>query len=32
MEKEAIIEPAVDFTRLQNVFIVVPKDTSEIKY
>ncbi|URZ15716.1 rod shape-determining protein MreC [Clostridium felsineum] len=32
MEKEAIIEPAVDFSRLQNVFIVVPKDTSEIKY
>ncbi|KHD35116.1 rod shape-determining protein MreC [Clostridium acetobutylicum] len=32
MEREAIIEPAVDFTRLQNVFIVVPKDTSEIKY
>ncbi|PJI07131.1 MULTISPECIES: rod shape-determining protein MreC [Clostridium] len=32
MEREAIIEPAVDFTRLQRVFIVVPKDTSEIKY
>lgn len=32
MEREAIIEPAVDFTRLQRVFIVVPKNTSEIKY
>ncbi|MBZ9688245.1 rod shape-determining protein MreC [Clostridium estertheticum] len=30
--KSAIIEPYVDFTKIEEVFIVVPKDTREIKY
>jgi len=30
--KSAIIEPYVDFTKIEEVFIVVPKETREIKY
>jgi rod shape-determining protein MreC len=30
--KSAIIEPYVDFTKIQEVFIVVPKEDREIKY
>ncbi|HEY8891867.1 MAG TPA: rod shape-determining protein MreC [Clostridium sp.] len=30
--KSAIIEPYVDFAKIEEVFIVVPKDTREIKY
>jgi len=30
--KSAIIEPYVDFTKLEEVFIVVPKEDREIKY
>lgn len=30
--KSAIIEPYVDFSKIEEVFIVVPKDTREIKY
>ena len=30
--KSAIIEPYVDFSKIQEVFIVVPKETREIKY
>ncbi|MGH4051039.1 MAG: rod shape-determining protein MreC [Clostridium sp.] len=30
--KSAIIEPYVNFSKIEEVFIVVPKDTSEVKY
>ena len=30
--KSAIIKPYVDFTKIEEVFIVVPKETREIKY
>lgn len=30
--KSAIIEPYVDFAKIEEVFIVVPKETTEIKY
>lgn len=30
--KTAIVEPYVDFDKLEDLFIVVPKDTREIKY
>ncbi len=30
--KGAIIEPYVDFSKIEEIFIVVPKDTREIKY
>ena len=30
--KSAVVEPAVDFNKLESLFIVVPKDTREIKY
>ncbi|OPF52767.1 rod shape-determining protein MreC [Clostridium baratii] len=30
--KSAVVEPAVDFNKLESLFIVVPKDTRDIKY
>lgn len=30
--KSAIIEPYVDFSKIEEVFIVVPKETTEVKY
>ena len=30
--KSAIVQPAVDFNKLEELFIIAPKDTREIKY
>ena len=30
--KTAVVKPYVDFTNLEELFIVAPKDTREIKY
>ena len=30
--KSAVVEPYVDFNKLEELFVIVPKDTREIKY
>ena len=30
--KTAIVKPYVDFTKLEELFVVIPKETREVKY